>query len=164
VLVVILTKCISVEEVYDFIDWRVIVLIGGMTSVGIALQKSSTADMLAEFVAGITAPHGDYVVLGAFILLTMLLTQLLSNAAAALVVLPIAMATGTQVGIDPRTLAVIVTLAASLSFIAPFEPACLLVYSPGRYRIRDFVISGVPLSLMAFVVLMVLVPVWWPLH
>ena len=103
-------------------------------------------------------------VLGAFIILTMLLTQLLSNAAAALVVLPIAMSTGVLVGIEPRTLAVIVTLAASLSFIAPFEPACLLVYSPGRYRFRDFVISGVPLSLTAFILLMLLVPVFWPLH
>ena len=108
-------------------------------------------------------PFGTYAVMAAFVVLTMVLTQPLSNAAAALVVLPVALSVAARIGIDARALAVLVTLAASLSFIAPFEPACLLVYSPGRYRFRDFILAGVPLSLIAVGVLLLLVPIFWPL-
>jgi di/tricarboxylate transporter len=100
--------------------------------------------------------------MAAFVVLTMVLTQPLSNAAAALVVLPIAVSTATRIGIDPRSLAVLVTLAASLSFIAPLEPACLLVFGPGKYRFRDFVKVGLPLTLIVLVVLLLTVPVLWP--
>jgi len=93
----------------------------------------------------------------------MLLTQPMSNAAAALVVLPVALSTATQLELNPRTFAVLITLSASLSFIAPLEPACLLVYGPGKYRFLDFVKSGLPLTIMAFIILMLLVPVLWPL-
>ena len=145
------------------IDWRVIVLIGGMTSFGVALQKTGAADWVARLLADAMLPFGTYAVMAAFVVLTMVLTQPLSNAAAALVVLPVALSVAARIGIDARALAVLVTLAASLSFIAPFEPACLLVYSPGRYRFRDFILAGVPLSLIAVGVLLLLVPIFWPL-
>lgn len=163
VLVVVLTRSVAVDEMYTLIDWRVIVLIGGMTSVGLAIERTGAAEMLARVIAGATAPLGMYAVMAAFVILTMGLTQPLSNAAAALVVLPVAISTAGQLGIDPRGLAILVTLSASLSFIAPFEPACLLVYSPGKYRFRDFVIAGLPLSAIALVLLLLLVPVFWPL-
>ena len=91
-------------------------------------------------------------------------TQPMSNAAAALVVLPVAMNTASQLGLDPRTFAILITLAASLSFVTPFEPSCLIVYGPGKYRFRDFVVAGLPLTILAVVVLMVLVPMIWPLR
>ena len=87
----------------------------------------------------------------------------MSNAAAALVVLPVALSTATQLELNPRTFAVLITLSASLSFIAPLEPACLLVYGPGKYRFLDFVKSGLPLTVLAFIILMLLVPMLWPL-
>jgi di/tricarboxylate transporter len=93
----------------------------------------------------------------------MLLTQPMSNAAAALVVLPIAVSTAERLGANPRTFAVLVTLAASLSFITPFEPSCLIVYGPGKYRFRDFMISGAPLTALVLVLLLLLVPIIWPL-
>jgi di/tricarboxylate transporter len=108
-------------------------------------------------------PLGVLSVLGALVALTMVLTQPMSNAAAALVVLPVAVSAAREMGVDPRSVAILVTLAASLSFIAPFEPACLLVYGPGRYRFRDFVKAGLPLTLIAFVLLLILVPWVWPL-
>ena len=163
VLVIVLSRCVAVDEMYAMIDWRVIVLIGGMTSFGVALQKTGAADWLARLLADAVLPFGTYAVMAAFIALTMVLTQPLSNAAAALVVLPVALSVAARIGVDPRALAILVTLAASLSFIAPFEPACLLVYSPGRYRFRDFIVAGVPLSLLAVGVLLLLVPVFWPL-
>ena len=93
----------------------------------------------------------------------MILTQPMSNAAAALVMIPVALAAAELVGVEPRTLAVLVTLSASLSFVAPLEPACLLVYAPGKYRFIDFIRAGLPLTVLALVVLLLLVPVFWPL-
>ena len=162
-LVVICLKCITVEEVYRFIEWRLIILIGGMTSFGLAMEKTQAADYLARLIVDWTLPMGLYFVMGSFVVLTMLLTQPMSNAAAALVVLPVALSTATQLELNPRTFAVLITLSASLSFIAPLEPACLLVYGPGKYRFRDFVKSGLPLTVMVFIILMLLVPVLWPL-
>jgi len=161
-LVVILARCISVEEVYRHVEWRLIVLIAGMMSFGLALQKTGTADAIASLIVDWTLPLGLPVLMGAFVVLTMVLTQPLSNAAAALVVLPIAISTAGKIGVDPRSLAVLVTLAASLSFIAPLEPACLLVFGPGKYRFKDFVKVGLPLTLIVLVVLLVMVPVLWP--
>lgn len=162
-LVVVLTHGVEADEIYGLIEWRVIVLIGGMTSFGLAMQTSGTADYLAAVITDLAMPYGNYAVMSAFILLTMVLTQPLSNAAAALVVLPVAVATATQIGVNPRSLAILVTLSASLSFITPLEPACLLVYSPGRYRFGDYVKAGIPLTVIAYFVLLFLVPLIWPL-
>jgi di/tricarboxylate transporter len=157
-LAVVLAGAIRVEEMYDLLDWRLLVLIGGMTSFGLAMEKAGAARWLAQVIAGWTEPFGVHFVLGTFLVLTMLLTQPMSNAAAALVVLPVAVSTALEIGVEPRTFAILVTLAASLSFIAPLEPACLLVYGPGKYRFRDFVIAGSPLSLLVLVILLVLAP------
>ena len=74
------------------------------------------------------------------------------------------MSTASQIGVDPRSLAILVTLSASLSFIAPLEPACLLVYSHGRYRFSDNMKAGIPMTIIAFLVLLILVPLIWPLN
>ena len=163
-LIVVLTRGVASNDVYGSIEWRIIVLIGGMTSFGVAMETSGAADYLAGLITRLALPLGSYALMSAFILLTMALTQPLSNAAAALVVLPVAMSTASQIGVDPRSLAILVTLSASLSFIAPLEPACLLVYSPGRYRFSDYMKAGFPMSIIAFLVLLILVPLIWPLY
>lgn len=160
---VIATRLITIEEAYDLIDWRLLVLIAGMTAFGLAMKKTGTAEYLAGLVVQHFAPLGVTAVMLAFVVLTILLTQPMSNAAAALVVLPVAMTTATQMELAPRSFAVLVTLAASLSFITPFEPSCLIVYGPGKYRFRDYVVAGLPLTVFAVAVLMLLVPVFWPL-
>jgi di/tricarboxylate transporter len=161
---VIATRLITMEEAYDLIDWRLLILIAGMTSFGVAMQKTGAAAFVAGLMVDGVAPLGTTAVLLAFVVLTMLLTQPMSNAAAALVVLPVAVQTAGQLGLEPRSLAVLITLAASLSFITPFEPSCLIVYGPGKYRFRDFVTSGLPLTALMVVALLVLVPVFWPLQ
>jgi di/tricarboxylate transporter len=161
---VVATRLITIEEAYDLIDWRLLVLIAGMTAFGLAMKKTGTAEYLAGLVVEHFAPLGVTAVMLAFVVLTILLTQPMSNAAAALVVLPVAMTTAVQLELSPRTFAVLVTLAASLSFITPFEPSCLIVYSPGKYRFRDYVVAGLPLTLLAVAVIMLLVPVFWPLR
>jgi di/tricarboxylate transporter len=161
---VIGTRLITMEEAYGLIDWRLLILIAGMTAFGLAMQKTGAAAYVAGLIVTWFAPLGTVAVMLAFILLTMLLTQPMSNAAAALVVLPVAMSTAHRLGLDPRSFAVLVTLSASLSFITPFEPSCLIVYGPGKYRFRDFVTAGAPLTALAVVVILLLVPILWPLR
>lgn len=162
-LSVIGTRLITMEEAYDLIDWRLLILIAGMTAFGLAMRKTGAAEYLAGLIAGWTGGLPAVFLMLAFAVLTILLTQPMSNAAAALVVLPVAMDTAAKLGHDPRSFAVLVTLAASLSFITPFEPSCLIVYGPGRYRFRDFLVCGLPLTALVVVILLVLVPVFWPL-
>jgi di/tricarboxylate transporter len=163
-LAAILLKLISTEEAYKSIHWRLIILIAGMTSFGAAMKSSGAAAYLANLIVHWGAPLGvPYILLG-FAVLTMLLSQPMSNAAAALVVLPVALSTAAALHVQPRTFGIVVTLAASISYITPFEPSCLLVYGPGKYRFRDFLIAGAPLSLLLLVVLMLLAPLLWPLR
>jgi len=162
-LALVLTSSITMDEAYGFIDWRLLILIAGMTSFGLAMQKTGTAELLAEGLTFLTMPFGVYATMGALAVVTVGLTQPMSNAAAALVVIPVAVSAAGPLGVDPRTLAILVTLSASLSFITPFEPASLLVYGAGHYRFLDFVRVGLPLTILAVAVLVMIVPVIWPL-
>jgi di/tricarboxylate transporter len=159
----ILTRCISIDEAYEFIDWRLIVLIGGMTAFGTAMDKTGAAEFLAKWIVYGLEPFGVMVILGGFVVLTVVLTQPMSNAAAALVMLPIALETAQRLGANQRTFAIAIMLAASVSFIAPLEPACILVYGPGKYKFTDFVRAGLFLTIVLLAVLMVTLPMLWPL-
>ncbi|HSS83329.1 MAG TPA: SLC13 family permease [Reyranella sp.] len=157
------TRLVTMEEAYNLIDWRLLILIAGMTSFGLAMQKTGAAVWLADVIVHWAAPFGTGFILAAFAVLTILLTQPMSNAAAALVVLPVAVATAHRLGLDPRAFAILITLSASLSFITPFEPSCLIVYGPGKYRFRDFMVCGLPLTVLVLAILLVMVPMLWPL-
>jgi len=153
------TGCITMQKVYEVIDWRVLIVIGGMTAFGAAMSDSGTAKWLAGGIQG--AFDSPRMVLAGFILLTMFLTQTMSNAAAALVVLPVAMQTAATLGVSGQTYAVAVMLAASSSFIAPFEPACILVSGPGKYRFTDYLKAGLGLTLLVGFLVWLLVPAYW---
>lgn len=159
----VLLRCITIEKAYTIIDWRLLILIGGMTAFGVAMQKTGAAAFLAQGVVGILAPLGIHAILAGFFILTILLTQPMSNAAAALVVLPVALESARLVGGEERTFAIAIMLAASISFITPFEPSCVLVYGPGKYRFADFVRVGGWLTAVLAVVVLLLIPVFWPL-
>lgn len=163
VLALVVTGRFSMQDVFGMISWRVLILIGGMSSFGVAMLQTGTADWLAGLIMAWVAPMGLSAVLVAIAVLTVVLTQPMSNAAAALTVLPIAMALAQTLGVDPRPLAIVVTLSASLSFIAPLEPALLLVYGQGKYRLMDFVRAGLPLTAVSIAIVILLVPQIWPL-
>jgi len=110
-----------------------------------------------------TSNYSIYVLLGSFFILTVLLTQPMSNVAAALLILPIAIHSAQKLGVNPRTFAMTITIAASCSFITPLEPASVLVYGPGRYRFVDFIRVGLPLTIVVFIISILLIPVFWPL-
>ncbi len=163
VLLLLATKSLRTQELYGLIDWRLIVLIAGMISFGTAMEKSHADQYLADIIVLYFQAYGPTAVLAGFFALTVALTQPMSNQAAALVVLPIAVKTALLLGLNPRTFAITVTYAASCSFLTPLEPACVLIYTPGRYRFFDFVRVGSILTLAVFAVVMLLVPVFWPL-
>lgn len=162
VLALVVTGCTSMEEAYASIEWRLIVLIASMSAFGLAMQETGAASLLAEVVAETVAPLGLHASLAAFAVLAVLLTQPMSNAAAALVLLPVAISTANMLGVDARPFAIIVTLSASLSFITPLEPASLLVFGVGKYRFSDFMKVGFPLTLIIIALLVFLVPLLWP--
>lgn len=159
----ILTDCISSEKAREAVDWRLLILIGGMTGFGLAMEKSGAAQVLANAVVSSLGSFGSFGIMTGFVILTVILTQPMSNAAAALVVLPIALNTAAHTGADPRTFGIAIMLAASISFLTPFEPSCLLVYGPGRYRFRDFVRVGGGLTLVLLIVVLPLIPLFWKL-
>ena len=163
VLLLLATRAVRTQEIYGLIDWRLIVLIAGMISFGTAMERSHADQYLADLIVRYFEAYGATAVLAGFFALTVALTQPMSNQAAALVVLPIAVKTALLLGLNPRTFAVTVTYAASCSFLTPLEPACVLIYTPGRYRFFDFVRVGSVLTLAVFAIVILLVPVFWPL-
>jgi di/tricarboxylate transporter len=161
-LVIVGTGELKPREAYEAVDWSLIVLIASMIGYGRAMETSGAAAYLAEHVASLCAGFGPVALLGAFYVLTVVLTQPMSNQAAALVVLPIALEVAVEAGVGTRAMAITVALAASSSFLTPLEPSCLLVYAPGRYRFLDFTRVGAGLTLIAMVVTLLLVPRLWP--
>jgi di/tricarboxylate transporter len=162
-LFAVLTRAVSVETAYENIDWRLLILISGMMAFGEAMTSSGAADMVAGAVVSLLLPMGSLAVLAGFALLAMLLTQQMSNAAAALVVLPVALRAAETLGLESRPFAITVMLSASVAVLTPFEPSCLLIYGPGKYRFSDFFKVGSGLALITLVIILVMVPWYWPL-
>jgi len=163
VLLLVLAGRLTLQDSFAVINWRILILIGGMSSFGLAMLSSGAAQWLAAGLLAMLQGYGPQVLLLGLGVLTILLTQPMSNAAAALTLLPVAVEMAVQTGADPRPFVVMVTLSASLSFIAPFEPALLLVFGPGQYRFRDFLRAGGPLTVLSLILLVMLVPAFWPL-
>ena len=163
VLLLLATKTIRHSELYSLIDFRLLVLIACMMSFGVAMEKTGTDKFLAALIVQYFEQFGAVAVLAGFFVLTVALTQPMSNQAAALVVLPVAVKTAVVLGLNPRTFAVAITYTASFSFITPLEPACVLVYTPGRYKFMDFVKIGTILTIVVFIVAILLVPIFWKL-
>jgi di/tricarboxylate transporter len=162
-LVSVLLGCITTERAYEAIDWRLLILIGGMTAFGVAMEKSGAAQFLADGIVNLLKPWGTISILTGFVLLTVFLTQPMSNAAAALVILPVALQTAEVLDVNQRTFAIAIMLAASVSLVTPFEPSCILVYGPGKYKFRDFLKVGSGLTILLVAIILVLVPIYWPL-
>jgi di/tricarboxylate transporter len=162
-LAVFATRCITPALAYREVEWKAIIVIGSMLAVGTAMETTGTARAIASYIAGTAGQLHPVWLLGAFFGLSMLLTQPMSNQAAAVVVVPVAIETALQLSLNPRTFAVMIAVGASCSFLTPLEPACLMVYGPGRYRFSDFMRVGALLTVLIFAIALVLVPMLWPL-
>lgn len=159
----LVTRCLSPEEAYRRVEWKVLVLIGALLSLGAAMEATGTGKYLALQLIAIIGDQNPLMVLSCFFVITVALTQPMSNQAAAIVIIPIAIETALQLGLNPRTFAMMIAVAASCSYLTPLEPSSLMVYGPGKYRFMDFVKVGFPLTFLVFGVAILLVPRIWPL-
>ena len=158
-----LTGCISPEDAYRRVEWKVLILIGALLSLGAAMEATGTGRFLATQLIALVGGGSPLLLLTCFFGLTVALTQPMSNQAAAIVVVPIAFETARQLGLNPRSFAMMIAIAASCSYLTPLEPSSLMVYGPGKYRFMDFVKVGFPLTFLIYAVALLLVPVFWPL-
>lgn len=159
----VLTRCITLEEAYRAVEWKVIFLLAGVLTLGTALQKSGAADMLSSFLVDSLGVLGPFAVLAGFYLITSLLTEAMSNNATAVLLAPVAIATAEAMQISPRPLLMAVAFAASSSFMTPVGyQTNALIFGPGNYRFVDFVKVGTPLNIMFWIVATLMIPVFWP--
>jgi len=160
----VVTRCLNIEEAYKSIDWKIIFLLAGVLPLGLALEQSGATLWLADHVLQPLAGHGPVVLLAAFYLITAVLTEAMSNNAAAAILAPIAFTTAASLGLDPRPLLVAITFAASTSFATPIGyKTNTMIYSPGGYRFTDYTKIGVPLNLIFWGISVLLIPLIWPL-
>ena len=161
---VVALGCLDHQEAYRAIRWDILMLIFGMLALGTAMEKTGAASLLVGHLAGLTGGMGPLAVLAVLYLVTSFLTEIMSNNAAAILLTPIAIGLGSQLGIDPRPFVVAVMFAASASFATPIGyQTNTLVYSAGGYKFSDFLKIGVPLNLVMFAASMIVIPMFWPL-
>lgn len=161
---VVLGGCLSTREAYRSISWSSVVLIAAMIPMGLALEKTGGARLVAEGLVNTLGDLSPYALLAGIFLLTTGFSQVINNTATAVLVAPIVIQAAVSLGVSPHPLLMIVAVSASTAFLTPIGTTTnILVYSPGGYRFTDYVKVGLPLMLIFLTVSLVLVPVIWPL-
>jgi di/tricarboxylate transporter len=164
VLLMLLFRVVPYERLYAAVEWRILVLIGSLMPLGLAMESSGLAHIAAVKVVEVLAPGGGLIVLAGMFLLTALLTQIMSNAAAVVLIAPLALQIAMAAGISPYPMMMIVAISGSTAFLSPIgHQANLLVYNTGGYRFFDFARVGGPLTLLILVASLLIVPIVWPL-
>lgn len=162
-IALIVLRVLDPEDAYAAIDWRVVLLLAGVLPLGIALQKSGAAALVADFSIGLVGDMGPVATLAVIYVMTSLLTEIMSNNASAALVVPIAIATAESLGLDSKPFLVAVAFAASTSFATPISyQTNTMVYAAGGYRFSDFVKVGLPLNIIFIVMAVVLIPQHFP--
>ncbi len=162
-ILLVLTRCISLESAYKAVDWQVIMLLAGSISLGYAMQKTGTAEFLSDSILSVAGNFGPTLIISAFYLITLILTEAMSNNATAALMTPIAISTAASLNLDPRPFLITVMFAASLAFMMPVGyQTHLMIFNPGRYRIIDFIKVGTPLNIIFWILASLLIPVFFP--
>jgi len=166
-VILLMFKIISPNEAYQSIHWQVIILIAALIPLGIVIESTGTATFIGELISntvvGFSTDIQPYILLGLIYLITMILTEVSSNTATAIIMTPIVMAVTNQIEIDPRPFIFAVCFAASASFITPVGyQTNLMVYGPGGYKFSDFIKVGMPLSIIFWLLAILLIPIIWP--
>lgn len=158
-----LAGCLNADEVYDAIDWRIIILLAGLLPLGVAMSETGAAQFLVENTVGLVRSSGPLVVLAVLYLMALVLTEFMSNAAAAVLLTPLGMSTAKMMEVDATPFLIAVTFAASTSFATPVGyQTNTMVYGAGGYRFVDFIKVGLPLNLIFWVLGVTLIPLFWP--
>jgi di/tricarboxylate transporter len=159
----ILLGILSPERAYENVEWRTVVLVGGMYPLGLAMEESGAAELISELVAGSLGQLGPLATMLGIFTVALLLTQTLHGAAVAIIMTPVAIDTAALLQVEPRAFAVAVIVGAAATYLIPIgHPAPLLVQRPGNYKTRDYVKFGLGLTAITYIVVAVLVPLVWP--
>jgi di/tricarboxylate transporter len=163
-LAMVLAGCLTMDEAYQSIEWRAIFLIAGMLPVSIAMNRTGAAEYLGQLLVGALAPWGPLALMAGMFALTTLLTQVMPGQVIAVVLAPIAISAAQKFGVNPYALAMAVALGTSMAFLTPLgHPVNILVMGTGGYKFGDYFRVGAPLTVLLFVIVLVLLPVFWPL-
>ena len=163
VVLMVFTRCVHVEEIYGEVEWLVIFVLAGLIPLGLALETTGAAELLAGWVVTVTSPLGEIGLIAAFYLMTAIMTAVVSNAATAVMLTPVAIFAATQGGVNPYALLIAVMFGASASFVTPFGyQTNVIIYGPGGYRFMDFVKVGGLLNLILLVTATLFIPLFWP--
>jgi len=159
---VITLGCLTADEACEAIQWRILILIFGMLALGLAMEKTGTGTLVVNNIAVLVSGLGPIAILVVIYLLTSILTEIISNNAAAILLTPIAIGLAEQLGLDSRPFVVAVLFAASASFATPIGyQTNTFVYSAGGYRFTDFVRIGVPLNVLMWITAILVIPLFW---
>ena len=163
-LLMVFTGCLRGNEVYKLIEWRVVVLLGGMLALGLAMEESGAAELLAREVIGRAAEAGPRFLIGSLFLLCALAAQFVPTSAVAVLVAPIALSTALELDLSAQALLMVVAVGSSCAFLTPFgHPVNLLVMSVGGYKVTDYTRTGAPLFVLLLLLVVFFLPVVWPL-
>ena len=163
VVLMILTGCLSMEEAYHSIEWKAIFLIAGMLPLGIALDRTGAAALMARGMVDLVGGLGPLGVLAGLFIMAALASQVMPNPAVAVLLAPIALSAAAGLGVSPYPLMMTVAVSASAAFMSPVgHPANVLILGPGGYRLSDYVKVGAPLTLAVLITVLIVVPLAWP--
>ncbi len=159
----IVTGCIQMRDAYRALQGDVLLLIAGTIALGAAMQKTGASQLYAEAFLSLFATMSPTIILGAMILLTSVSTQILSNNATAVLLLPIAVSTAIGVGVDPKPFIIGICFGASACFATPVGyQTNLMVFGPGGYSFKDYLRLGIPLNIFVILAATLLIPFFWP--
>jgi di/tricarboxylate transporter len=160
--IMVVAGCLTMEEAYRAIDWKVIFLIAGMLPLGMAIENTGIAQMVAKTLIATVGDLGPRWVVAALFVVTVIGIQIIPVAAIVVLMSPVALSTASTLHISPHLLMMTIAIAATCSYASPFShPANLLIMGPGGYRFTDYLKIGLPLTIVSFVVCIALLPIFW---
>jgi di/tricarboxylate transporter len=162
-ILMVITGCLTMDEAYQSIEWKAVFLVAGTLPLGLAMEKTGTAQFLASLLVDSIGGFGPMALLAGFYILTNVLTQFMSNAASTVLIAPIAIGAAVQIGSEPYALLMAVAVAASAGFLTPVaHQSNVLVMGPGGYKFADYFKTGIVLNVLTFLAVLVVVPLVWP--
>jgi di/tricarboxylate transporter len=164
-ITMVLFGILNMDQAYQAIEWRSIFLVAGMLPLGIAMSKTGAATLLAQNISTLLGPAGPYALMAGLFILVILFTQVINGAVVAAILAPVGISIAQKSGFDPRSMAMLVALGSSMAFMTPLgHPVNILVMGPAGYRFRHYLKVGTPLTILLFLVIMLLLPVFWPIY